>query len=146
MGTAHHVTFRFRLPPALNSAALRAWTHWRSPRGVTIEIDEDPPSGKLVVTVTSADHSETYGRDQVLITAAHFLGAIKLVREPHAVAGELAAPSCRGRPFIYAISLGAVVSIARTGEKPIVVGAQQLPLALEASPAADQKLLNPPAA
>jgi hypothetical protein len=109
---AHHVTFRFRLPPALMlRAPVGAWL--RAPRGVSVDVSADG-----AVIVTSVDHHETYARDQVVKTAARFLGSIDADVPMTSLPASLSAPTCRARPEIYAIALGAKVSIARTERAP----------------------------
>lgn len=115
--TSHHVTFRFRLPPAL---ALRAplgfWP--RSPAGCTLDVGEHGN-----VLVTSVDHSETYARKQVFAVAGAFLRQTDPITQPTVINASLSAPSCRERGEVYAISLGAAVSIARTDphQAPVLV-------------------------
>ena len=116
MDGSHHVVFRFRLPPVL---MLRAEPgEWpRTARGVTLHVKPDG-----AIAVTSIDHSETFGRRQVLGTAARFLRAIEADAPMTTLAAELSAPSCRARPERYTIALGARVSItrARYGEGALV--------------------------
>lgn len=130
MNTRHHVTFRFGLPGAL---ALHAPVgYWMpAPRGVTVDVGEDGD-----VLVISLDHSETYARNQVLTTAAHFLRAIAGLGGPLTFIGELSAPSCRPRSETYSISVGASVSIARSDphRAPVItLGPRQLDLLNRAS-------------
>jgi hypothetical protein len=104
----HHVTFRFRLPPALAMRApLGFWP--RSPRGCTLDVGDHGN-----VLVSSVDHSEIFARKQVLQTAGAFLRTTDPVTQPETLLGELSAPSCRERLEVYSITLGAAVSIARS--------------------------------
>ena len=92
--TSHHVTFRFRLPPAL---ALRAplgfWP--ASPRGCTLDVGEQGN-----VLVTSVDRLESYARKQVFAVAGAFLRQTDPITQP---------------AVMQRFALGAVVPRARRG-------------------------------
>jgi len=119
---AHHVTFRFRLPPTLMlRAPVGAWP--RAPRGASVDVAADG-----AVVVTSVDRHETYARDQVIKVAARFLGLIDADVPMTALPASLSAPSCRARPEIYAIALGAKVSIARTDRAPHLERGESAPV------------------
>jgi hypothetical protein len=122
--TAHHVTFRFRLPPALLlRAPLGFWP--RAPRGCTLDVGEEGN-----VLVTSLDRHMSYATDQVLKTAARFLAAIGADAPLQRLTGFLSTPATReagaGHPARYSIALGAKVSITRVliEEAPVMVEAE----------------------
>ena len=117
--------FRFRLPPALLlGAPLGIWP--RSTRATVLRVGEDGS-----ITVTSVDHHESYGRDQVLKLAAAFLRAVDRNVPPTVLAATLEAPSTRDRglgyPARYSIALGAAVSITRVLIEEPVVTIEQAP-------------------
>jgi hypothetical protein len=110
------VTLSFRLPPVLMlRAPLGAWR--RAPRGVTLDVGEDG-----TVTASCVNGSELYARTQVMTAAASFLRAMDSNIPPITIPAKMTAPSLGDRTVDYAISLGARVTIARTGEAPAVWG------------------------
>jgi hypothetical protein len=117
----HHVVLRFRLPPVLLlHAEPGLWP--RSPRGGDLVLLADG-----AVTVTSQDHHESYGVDQVRRVALQWLRATVRNAPPTSIAATLSSPSLRRRRGpdgheVYAIVIGAKVSIARTDERPAAIG------------------------
>jgi|SRR5579864_5554141 len=109
----HHVVFRFQLPPVL-LLHVQSGLWPLAPRGSTVEVTA---AGE--VTVTSFDHSERYGRDQVLRLTVAFLRSSVREAPPLSVPGVLCAPSCRERPEQHVITLGAKVSISPTRWAPV---------------------------
>ena len=120
MTASHHVTFRFHLPPVLMlRAPIGLWP--RSPRGVTLRVADDGD-----VLITSVDHHMTYAVDQVLKSAARFLGSIGADAPMTSLRGFLSTPATRrtiaSDPARYSIALGAKVSITRVliEEQPVL--------------------------
>lgn len=117
MTDACTVTFRFKLPGVLLlRAEIGAWS--RSPKGVVCDVTRDG-----TVTISCTNWSELHARGMVISTAASFMRRIDNGIPPTAIPAKLSgAPSAKGREIDYAITLGARISIARTGEAPEVFG------------------------
>ena len=117
------VRFAFRLPATL---LLRAepglWG--RAPRDVTLDV-----AGDGAVTVACANGSENYARTRVLHTAAGFLRSIDRDVPPLSIPALLT-PANGERPIRHQITIGACVSIARTGEAPMMFSGPPLAAAL----------------
>lgn len=110
------VTLSFRLPPVLMlRAPLGAWR--RAPRGVTLFAGADG-----TVTANCVNGSELFARTQVMTAAASFLRAMDSNISPIVIPAKMTAPSLNGKAVDYQISLGARVTIARSGQAPAVWG------------------------